>query len=197
MFALYRNGSRPGTWVFSTEVSIAGILARAMEGRAEVVKPKNHEGMPWALTGTGFCAAVREIFKPDDDAAGRRYKLIIDATWGRGDALLLEVINVWGYAYCDWTPLMLQLRDIAEENRPNGPSTPIPQFSCEEVVSGRRRTCDYVHEFLYLQCGYDKDIERRRRNWGRMGYTNAALLYPDAFRHLLAQVGFVPATIKE
>jgi hypothetical protein len=32
------------------------------------------------------------------------------------------------------------------------------------------------------------------KNWGRMGYTNAALLYPDALMHLLGQIGFTQKT---
>jgi hypothetical protein len=49
-----------------------------------------------------------------------------------------------------------------------------------------RRRSDFVHEFLYLQCGYLEG----RRTWGMMGYTNAVLLYPDAFKYLLSKAGF-------
>lgn len=93
---------------------------------------------------------------------------------------------MYGYSYDEWTPLMFQLSTAAEiDKRPNGPKTPVEIIRCRECAD-----CDFIHEFLYLQCGHVKGSGRR--SWGMMGYTNAALLWPDALKHLLSKAGFVP-----
>ena len=105
----------------------------------------------------------------------------MDATYGRRDALLLEIHHLWAYSYRSWTPLLLRLSVLAEGDRPKGPSTPLERFFVESGPPD-----EFVHEFLYLQCGHSDG----KPSWGRVGYTNAALLYPDALEYLLGRIGF-------
>lgn len=57
---------------------------------------------------------------------------------------------------------------------------------------------DFVHEFLYIQWGYksaakapeDRRKDGEQRNWGGVGFTNAALLRSTQLTHLLARIGF-------
>jgi len=68
---------------------------------------------------------------------------------------------------------------VFEGERPKGRATPVEDFRLADEER-------FIHKFLYLNCGHQGGT----RNWGRMGYTNAALLYPDALTHLLGQIEF-------
>jgi hypothetical protein len=185
MFALYRKGKKPGQWRFHREVNIAGSLAGSISDQAKMLKPASKEAMPWDLSGEGLRKAVMEKFGVEGSPVD--FRVVIDATWGREDALLLEIVNVFGYSYNNWTPLMLQMTELAEVGkRPNGPRTPIESVHFDESES-----LQHMHEFLYLQCGHA--LGEGRRAWGRQGFTNAALLWPDALTHLLSRAGFVRA----
>jgi len=182
MFALYCKAGKSSKWNFELSVSIAGVIAGLLQEKAAIAKPKNPAPMPWELTGVELREAVMKASRVE----GRtdEYKLIIDATWGRADAQLLEIMRVVGYSYEEWTPLMLQVAESAVVKvRPKGPATPVETVDFDEPGPD-----SYIHEFLYLQCGYVPG--KGRRTWGRMGYTNAALLWPDAFEYLLSRAGF-------
>lgn len=180
MFALYRRGKDPTEWRFVQEVTLAGVLTEAIADNAESKKPQAESTMSWELDREALRKAVVQKFGIDGAVAD--FKVLIDATWGRDDALLLEIENVYGYSYERWTPVLLQLSVAAEiPKRQNGRKTPVKVIECRP-----RRRSDFVHEFLYLQCGHLGG----RRTWGMMGYTNAVLLYSDAFKYLLSKVGF-------
>jgi len=92
MFALYRKGKKLGQWTFHCDVNIAGSLADAISDQAAKAKPARKEAMPWDLSGEGLRKKVMEKF--GGEGSPRDFKLVIDATWGREDALLLEITDV-------------------------------------------------------------------------------------------------------
>lgn len=177
MFGLYsRSGS---TYSLVRNVKIAGVLGNHIATTAGSLRLARSDQMPWTLSGQELCRAVIEenqVVKP-----ARPCSVLIDATFGRADATLLEIDRVWGLSSHNWTPLLLRMRVLRTGlKRRDGKSTPVARF---RLRSGRPAT---AHEFLYLQCGHAGGT----RNWGRMGYTNAVLLWPDALAHLLRQIGF-------
>lgn len=179
MFAVYCV--RGKTCDLVNRVSIAGILCAHISSTAATIKPKKGDPMPWKLSGHDLCCAVRERFGFEEDAAS--CKVVADVTYGRSDALILEINGVWGFSYYKWTPIVLRMSAVFEGDRWRK-SNPVRHFR----LSSQQQTKQYfVHEFLYLQRGHREGT----RGWGRMGYTNAALLYPDALAHLLGQIGFV------
>jgi len=177
MFAIYHQTGENCDLVKS--VSIAGVLSAHIATVAETVVPKEeNDALAWKLSGHDLCCAIREKFSFEQDPAS--CKVVVDATYTRADALVLDINHVWGFSYHDWTPILLRMSVLFKGDRPKGKATPVEHFRLDSQEE------EFVHEFLYLQCGYGGGT----RNWGRMGYTNAALLWPDAFAHLLGQIGF-------
>lgn len=158
-------------------VVIAGEICESITSKAASIKPKKNGTMPWELSGAGLCRAV--IAKHSIEADGTSCKLVIDATYGRDDALLLEINHIWGFSYAPWTPILLRMTTLFEGDRPKGKGTPIEHFQLVPEEG-------FIHEFLYLRCGHQGGT----KNWGRMGNTNAPLLYPDALAYLLGKIGF-------
>jgi hypothetical protein len=159
------------------------LLTDRLRSTAQSIKPDTEDAVPWEISGTDLRNLVVAEFHDSGQKSSASCKVIVDATYKRKDAVLLEIKHVWGYAYCWWTPLLLRMSEVASgENRPNGPSTPLEFFSLVTPSSN-----DFVHEFLYLQCGHTEG----KPSWGRVGYTNAVLLYSDALEYFLGKIGLV------
>ena len=176
MFAVY--SCKSDKYHFEGKVTISGVLGDKITEQEEKIKPAKQDGMPWEMSGRTLCRAVIE--KHQIPARAESCKVLADATFGRQDALILEIDHIWGFSSYDWTPVLLRLRTRFADERPKGKSTPVTDFQARSQRDG------FVHEFLYLKCGHTKGT----CTWGRVGYTNAALLWPDALTHLLRQIGF-------
>ena len=175
MFAIYCQSKRDCDFLRS--VTIAGVICESITNAAQSIKPKKKDTMPWELSGRDLCRAVISKHELETDAAA--CKVVVDATYGRDDAILLEINHIWGFSYGSWTPILLRMSTLFEGDRPKGKATPVEHFRLAPEEG-------FIHEFLYLQCGHQGGT----KNWGRMGYTNAALLYPGALAYLLGQIGF-------
>ncbi len=188
MFALYRlEGTR--SYRFVRTVTVGGILADYLWREGQSRSPGPEGRMEWEISGNDLRRLVMKRFSTPEEINERsRFKLIADVTYGRGDALLLEICHVWGFADPKWSPVLLRLCHSYEGERPHGPGTPLETFTTDIDCSG---ATGFVHEFLYLQWGHDGGTQK---NWGRIGYTNGALLWPPHLGHLLGKIGFKPAT---
>lgn len=177
MFAVYSLKKQKCQFV--REVALAGILCKHIADTAKVMKPTKHDTMPWELSGVDLCRAAMMEQEIAED--GECCRVVSDTTYSRSDALIVEISHVWGFTYRDWTPILLRMSILFEDERPNGKKTTVECFqSCPEPG-------ELIHEFLYLQKGHTTGT----CTWGRTGMVNAALLYPDALAHLLGQIGFV------
>lgn len=134
--------------------------------------------MPWELSGLDLCRSVigEQGIEEDADSC----KVVSDVTYTRSDALILEIDHVWGFSYFAWTPILVRMSILFEDDRPKGKATPVEHFPFDSQQE------DFVHEFLYLQRGHSDGT----CSWGRTGMVNAALLSSDALTHLLGQIGF-------
>ncbi len=193
MFALYRLDGTC-TCRFMRTVTLGGILAEYLSSEAERKQPEPKGMMDWEIGGNELRKLVMKRFStPEEMGEQEKFKLIIDATYGTQDALLLEICHVWGFADPGWSPLLLRLSQLCKEiNRQHGPGTPVESFE-PSVDCTQARASEFIHEFLYLQWGHQKG-EGTQKNWGRTGYTNAALLWPPHLRHLLGKIGFKQAS---
>jgi hypothetical protein len=184
MFELYHVADGSNEWRWVKNVTLAGLLVERILEESSTKQPDPKGSMAWELSGRELLdRLVRSSVASNERERAGKYKLVIDATYRRKDALLFEICNVWGYADPGWSPLMLGLAQLREIDRPKGPGTPVKQFEPEDECSG---ATGFVHEFLYLQHGH----QGGKVSWGRMGYTNAALLWPPHFEHLLGKIGF-------
>jgi hypothetical protein len=181
MFMLYRAAKGSAEWRFVKTVSLAKLLVERILAEARTKQPGAEARMDWEISGRELCDhVVSDVgeHEPTDD-----YRLVIDATYRREDAVLLEICHVWGYADPRWSPLVLRLSVAYDNSRPKGRETPVEQFEPEDECG---RAADFVHEFLYLQHGHHGG----KMSWGRTGFTNAALLYAPHLEHLLNKIGF-------
>lgn len=87
MFGIYCQKNKSCDLLQS--VTIAGAICESITSNAASIRPKKDDTMPWELSGAGLCHAV--VAKHSIEADGRSCKLVIDATYGRDDALLLEI----------------------------------------------------------------------------------------------------------
>jgi hypothetical protein len=176
MFAVYRLKNKRCEFV--REASIAGVLCDHIAKTAQIVKPKRRDPMPWELSGLDLARAVVGKHCSDEDAES--CKVVCDVTYTRDDALILEINHIWGFSDYRWTPILLRMSVLFEDDRPQGRKTCVDAFPLDSQKQG------FIHEFLYLQRGHREGT----CSWGRTGMVNAALLYPDALTHLLGQIGF-------
>ncbi len=185
MFALYHVPEDGNEWRFVKFVTLAGLLVERILEEAGAKQPNPEGSMPWELCGRELRDRVVQSSIPagESQRAGE-YRLVIDATYSRKDALLFEICHIWGFADPKWSPLALRLSQLCEVARLKGLATPVERFEPEDKCETAK---EFVHEFLYLQHGHQGGTQK---NWGRMGYTNAALLWPPHLEHLLAKIGY-------
>ncbi|MGO8718369.1 MAG: hypothetical protein ACLQMO_04020 [Acidobacteriaceae bacterium] len=131
------------------DVTISGVLGDKITGQEEKIKPAKQDGMPWEMSGRALCRAV--IKKHQIPARVESCKVLADVTFGRYDALIMEIDHIWGFSYYGWTLVLLRLRTRFEGERPKGKSTPVTDFQARSQRDG------FVHEFLYLKCGHTKE----------------------------------------
>lgn len=166
---------------------MARLLVERILEEEQAKKPDPKGRMDWELSGRELRERVvaRSSIATLEGAA--EYRVVVDATYSREDAQLFEICNVWGYADPGWSPLVLRLSLLREVDRPKGRNTPVEEFEPEQECG---ESTDFVHEFLYLRHGHQQGCPRSVKNWGLMGYTNAALLWPPHLEHLLGKIGF-------
>lgn len=189
MFALYQVVEGGRECQFLKSVSLAQSLVERLLEEAQTKQPYTESSMPWEISGDELRDRVlRKFVAVSEGRETGEYKLVIDATYTRNDALLFEICHVWGYSDPKWTPLAMRLCTLCEKDRSHGPATPLERF---ELHADCNKSSDFVHEFLYLQWGHQGGMQK---NWGRMGYTNAVLLWPPHLEHLLGKIGFKRAS---
>jgi hypothetical protein len=185
MFAVYQVLESSSEWRLLKIVPLARILVERILEEAQVRAPSPEGRMPWEISGSELCQRVVQESIPDRDGVADRCRLVIDATYTQSYAHLFEICYVWGIADPEWSPLALRLAQLHEAvDRPTGRATPLEQFKPQDDCASAK---DYVHEFLYLQHGY---LRGTQKNWGRTGYTNAALLWRPHLEHLLEKMGY-------
>ena len=94
-----------------------------------------------------------------------------------GNVSVYRIRDIWGYNYGEWAPLAVRLEVLyADLDHPD-------PTAFKERFPSPKQPGDFVHEFLYLNNG------KRGWNWGMVGFVNGALLWPDALRYFIDQIG--------
>lgn len=89
---------------------------------------------------------------------------------------LYRLAGVWGYSGYGWTPLLVILETFFVDHKVLNPSNFKQKFNLSLNLGGNK-----VHEFLYLRF----DQNGGNANWGRSGWVNASLLWPDSMRYFM------------
>ena len=140
-----------------------------VRGRHDLSK---QEPLPWHVTAEEILRTL--------GATSERSALVIDVTESSEEwVTLYELKDVWGYSYKGWTPIALGMECLIDEAAAD-PAVAKQTFTCARG-SGKK-----AYTFLYLQAGTDPDCGRRA--WGKVGYVNGPLLWPDAFEWFVAQM---------
>ncbi|MDA8346278.1 MAG: hypothetical protein M0Z66_12460 [Thermaerobacter sp.] len=112
---------------------------------------------------------LQEGERPEDHA------VVIDLKPKLADLNLYELTDVWGYTTLSpqdelWAPHGLRLQTIFRDG---------PARRCPTATRARfplQNTREFVHEFLYIRQSHPGNWA-----WGRIGFVNGALLFPDQF----------------
>ena len=86
---------------------------------------------------------------------------------------LFRLCDVWGYRDHNWSPLALRLEELYIDHPHPDPKTFKQNFRAPPKPGA------IVHELLYLGKNW---------NWGMVGRVNGALLWPEAFEYLVAEI---------
>jgi hypothetical protein len=126
-----------------------------------------NQDVGWTITASDMLIAGG--YDPASNA------LVIDAAPNRkGYVLLMQIQNISGYTYPDWTPLMLTMEHLFADEFGEDEAPGIKaQFDDAECPRSR------VREFLYLMGGYASG----GWTWGGNSRTTAALLWDDAWTY--------------
>lgn len=127
------------------------------------------------LLGTATDQYLSGSVLPDE------YAIVIDLKPGvANNVSLYELKDIWGFSYPDYTPIALRLEPLFVDHEPEN-SNPDAFKKCFRDNDCLR---DQVHEFLYLQGGYNSG----KWLWGRVGMVNGALLWPDALEFFFREI---------
>ena len=126
---------------------------------------------PWHATANDLLA--------ESGVSAKGHSLIADlkpAT--RGNVTLMELTDVWGYSYAEWTPIALRLESLYTDRAVGDPERFRQRFH-DEGCSRHP-----VHQFLYLQGG----LRGGSWTWGPVGSVNGVLLWPDALKYFISKI---------
>lgn len=110
--------------------------------------------------------------------------LIIDANpHSKKELSLFGVINIWGYSSHDWTPILLELKQILADD--------INKFDRTNFILENYNDDQSVFTFLYLK-GSIKDGEIIDKwSFPRPSRTNSVFLWPEALEFFTNSMGYV------
>ncbi|HUT32732.1 MAG TPA: hypothetical protein VNE39_04555 [Planctomycetota bacterium] len=172
-FLLYgrqRSAEGAGEFVQLREVSLAGTT----EG---LIHPFVAKYAPAASTFPWHATAGDLLAEAGIRARGHAVVVALKPTV-KGNLSLLELTDVWGYSYAEWTPLALRLETLFVDRSVADPARFQQRFTDE----GCGRTP--VHEFLYLRGG----LRGGAWTWGPVGSVNGVLLRPDALGYFVHKI---------
>ncbi len=148
--------------------------------------------LPWHLSeelaeitsalfdATGFTPdQIRDLTEPFDGLA-----LVADIFPGdKKNVSLYQVKEIWGFSYFledgIFTPLALRLEALLVDEREKDPEGRKKEFTLlSDILKCKKEP---IHEFLYLR-------GKNGANWGRVGYVNGALLWPDALAYFVREI---------
>jgi len=93
---------------------------------------------------------------------------------------LYQLRDIWAYYENEWCPLALRLETIYVDYKIENPALFKQEF-CDDKIERKN-----AFEFLYLQ---DCSLQGKGKwQWGKVGSTNGALLWPEAIKYFLDQI---------
>ncbi|MCD6385141.1 hypothetical protein J7M23_05120 [Candidatus Sumerlaeota bacterium] len=154
------------------EVSLAGkrgpIYSLAMK---KIKSYKGSNAVGWEITEEELIEAL--------GYNRNTHKLIIDLKPDDENKVSLFYLKrIFGYSYDKWTPIALQLERIYSDK----PVKDVKEFKNKFQIPPVDEKL--IHEFLYLQGGFEKG----NWVWGRVGGVNGCLLWPDAFKFFVNKI---------
>ncbi len=171
-FYLYRCSRRPdGTAMYDLlrQVSLAGTTDGLVARFVKKYAPSHGGAFPWHAT-------IHDLLD-ESGIPARGHAVVVDLKPDE-NVTLLQLTDVWGYSYSDWTPIAVRMETLLLDKKPLDPDAFKRRFSDE---SCRRRP---VHEFLHLQGGTAGGSWK----WGMVGMGSGVLLWPDALEFFLERI---------
>jgi len=102
---------------------------------------------------------------------------------------LYELVNVWGYSNCGWTPIMLHIRGLFIDEDPKA-------VDGKEFFRGSGDIDDPIFSMMYLNGTIKDGVLQGRWTPPRASPTNAVLLWPDVFEFFARQAHVVRQAVR-
>ena len=92
---------------------------------------------------------------------------------------LYEILDVWGFSYSGWTPIMLRLSGLVEDDLSYN------KADYNEFTIKDDERDEPIYEFMYLNGGVKKGELKGTWNWPPRSSTNTPLLWPDSLSYFI------------
>lgn len=180
-FYLYRKKPINGgfsKYIQVRKISLAGtnnVIYGSLTATNQLQQnPGQNAGIGWHLSETDLLGtALNEPVLPNE------YAIVIDLKPNvANNVSLYEIKDIWGFSYSDYTPIALRIELLFGDHHHQNPDAFKKCFKDNNCLR------DQVHEFLYLQGGYNSG----KWLWGRVGMVNGALLWPDELEFFFTEI---------
>lgn len=176
-FYLYRKNPINGgfsEYIQMRKISLAGtdnVIYSSLTATNQLQQNRGQNaGIGWHLNETDLLSTATEQYL-NEPVFPNEYAIVIDLKPNvANNVSLYEIKDIWGFSYSDYTPIALRIELLFGDHHHQNPD------AFKQCFEDNNCLRDQVHEFLYLQGGYDSG----KWLWGRVGMVNGALLWPDA-----------------
>lgn len=169
-------------YIQEREISLAGtnnVIYSSLTAANQLQQNQGQNaGIGWHLNEIDLLGTATEQYL-NQPVLANEYAIVIDLKPNvANNVSLYEIKDIWGFSYSDYTPIALRIETLFGDLDHQNPDAFKKCFRDNNCLR------DQVHEFLYLQGGYDSG----KWLWGRVGMVNGALLWPDALEFFFREI---------
>jgi len=174
MYLLYKTKDCPGGLEFKrgSQASLAGNASGiVVKYLRTVMTPKDSERFEWEIDTK---KAIGALGLSGD-------VVVVDIKPKSDKVLLFELQRIYGVSSHEWTPIMLELRELIVDE-------PASKWDKSRFVIGGYGQKEIVYTFLYLRGSVRDGKPVRTWNFPRPSSTNGPLLWPDTMKYFISKL---------
>lgn len=169
---------------YDDEVSLAGINSGIIAAElGNILQAEHKPPLGWKLP-------IKKIY------AAKEQKVIIDIKPSSTDEIVLcEIDSIFGFSYENWSPIMMRLRQLHNQDREEGFDKYYFEYPAEENT-------EVIYTMAYLNGSFKDGELHGTWNWPGKSNTNSVLLWPEAMSYFIKQISrldkkFIDAVVQE
>lgn len=133
--------------------------------------PSQNEPYPWHLD-------IEKALAKTDKYRDSTLVIDLKPKQHKTNVSLYELLDVWGYSYYGWTPILLHLEGLFVDEDPS-------TVNKDDFVRVDDEMKDPIYEFLYLDGSIENGKIKGTWNPPPVSPTNAVLLWPYALKYFI------------